>query len=233
MQQLAIIVSYASAAVGVFFALFTFINGGLGRHSVLAAFAMVLLALWAITLAISFGITEEDTFILVGVAVYTVSLLMQYCFMILSSSFTTIKNKQFWIMNAVTLVPALCLISAMLYNSTAMFLGVDFSGNKILPLVIQNEVGYTLFALLILLYSVLSVFFLIQAIKQAKTKSGRGALKVMLIGVIIAFTSGVIFNLAIPMFLHDYSWSWVGPLSILVLAAGSYRAVVKYAQDEL
>ena len=232
MEHLARIISYASGIAGLLFAVFAFINGGLSRRSIFMALTMGCMALWAVSIAVMYGI--EDEAVVVGLAVlnYGVICVMEYSMVMLGLSFTNVSSKQFWAVGAVTFIPAACLLAAMMIDPSTMFYGAVIE-NKMVQQLLQNELGYSLFGILITIYTVVFFVFMNEARKQTTTRVGRQALMMMIIGAAVAFTTGIIFNLAIPMFLHDYTWGWIGPMSVLIFAGASYRAVVKFAQDEL
>jgi len=233
MQILAQIISYASAAVGGVFAIFGFINGGLNRRTIFMAVMMAAFAVWGASIAIMYGVTDETTLVSLAVMNYVSISLVGYGMLMLALSFTPIGDKQFWIMGVVTMIPLLCISLAMLINVETMFLGAVVDENGLLRELVQNRTGYLLFGAGILLYAMHTFAFLGWATRTAKTVAGRKALMMMLImgGVVNVFA--MIFNLFIPMFAHDYSWGWVGTLAIPGFALASYKAVVKFAQDEL
>jgi len=233
MQILAEIVSYASAAVGGVFAIFGFINGGLNRRTVFMAIMMALFTVWAASIAVLYGVKEEQVVIQLMVLNYVAICALSYAMMMLTLSFTTVSWKYFFLISVVALIPALCLALSMLIDVRTMFLGVEFSEQGVLFNVLQHPVGYSLFAILVLVYATCSFTFLGIGVKQAKTIAGKRALWLMLVGGASINAFAMIFNLAIPMFLHDYSWGWVGTLALPGFALASYRAVVKFAQDEL
>jgi len=232
MEHLARIVSYASGVAGLLFAVFAFINGGLSRRSIFMALTMGSMALWAVSIAVMYGIENEATVVGLAVLNYAVICFMEYSMVMLGLSFTNVNNKKFWLVGVVVFIPAMCLMIAMILDTGTMFTGAIIEDGMVQQL-LQNDVGYSLFAILITIYTVVFFLFMNEARKQTRTEAGRRALMMMIIGAAIAFATGIIFNLAIPMFLHDYTWGWVGPMAILVFAGASYRAVVKFAQDEL
>jgi len=234
MEHLARIISYASGITGLLFAVFAFINGGLSRRSIFMALTMGSMALWAVNIAVMYGINDEALLLGLAVMNYSVICVLMYCMVMLGLSFTNVTNKQFWLVGAVVFVPAACLLAAMIIDPSTMFYGVVLvEGGGMVQELIQNEVGYALFGTLIMSYTALFFLFMSQGIKQTMTESGRAALRMMIVGAIVSMVSAIVFNLAIPMFTHDYTWGWIGPMSVVVLAVASYRAVVKFAQDDL
>jgi len=224
------IILWVVVVISFILAVLVFINGGLSRRSISYALLMLAGCIWAIfnLLAIWFNDVMPDYKFQFDVGVIAITALLCFSTFMLALSFIRLSKKQFALISIASLIPAL-ILQLFMIDPLFIYTGYIFDDDNMLRLTF-NPFGMAVQIIFVLVYAALTVWLYIIALKQARTSIGKQLIRITMIGFIIGYSFGLIFNVALAE-VHDFHW--VAPACILILAITSYKAVIKHGEDEL
>jgi len=213
-------------------AVMSFINGGLARKTIVGALAMMVGAVWTVTFALTWELSEEDVFF-ANQVVISLGMVLMYFFCLLGMAFQEIKAKYFYISSVLMALPIISICLSVIYAINFYIPEIDMvvleDGSTKIRLV-TNPLGFGMIAFVGLLYVGIGTASLVYARKHAETARGKKLIRNVIIGLMIGFWSPMIFNLANAE-IHEVHW--IGPVGLLAMAILVYTTLTHHGDDEL
>lgn len=180
-------------------------------------------ALWAAGLALFLTSNQDVASLNWAKFYYVAPLFIAYTLVLLTSSF---NNKRQLRAKEITLlaIPALALTAFIVLQEKFLVEGITHHGWG--KEVVLNKFHYVLYSVYFLAYFYGATLILYRIYRRARGAL-RGQLQYLLLGIVIAGTFGVTFNLVLPA-LGNYRLIWLGPQFLTIFVGTTAYAIVKH-----
>lgn len=190
-------------------------------YSVFVLFA----SLWAIGLA--FFLVEGDLYrsLLIANFYYISAAGIPAFFLYFSLIFLSNEKYEFNYLRPLVIVPYLLLISLFLIDKNFLIKSVyETSWGKS---VVFNNINYIIYSLYFIIFVCLSFLKLFNLYFKNKDKEQKNQLKFIILGTLLGFIFGMVFNLFLP-YLGDYKHIYLGPVFSFFMVVSIAYSITKH-----
>jgi signal transduction histidine kinase len=222
-MEVQVVILFVVAAVNSILSLFILL-GTRNLQNLIYSIFVLFVSLWAIGLAFFLIETDLDSARSIANFYYIAAAAIPVTFLYFSFSFLS-PSFRFTYWHGLILAPFLILAAILTFDQT--FLISDIFYTTAGKDVVLNHTTYLIYSTYFVVFVAACYLQLFRLFIRRRDPIERLQLKFIIIGTIIAFFLGMVFNLFFP-FIGNYSYIWLGPLFTLIMVVSVGYAVARH-----